>query len=375
MDILIWFSVAIWSVLLITWIINTVLVGKLGRMNLSEPEKWPSVSIIVPARNEERSIEMAVSSYCEQDYPDFEVIVVNDCSTDATGNILDKLSQKYKHLKVIDGREPPEGWLGKPNALEIGKLKAKGKWLLFVDADVHYSPDLLKKAVCYAEKEKAGMLFLLPRFITKGIIEPAVLSTLALVAFGVAPLFLVPRTKWKFLACGGGVFNMVRRDVIENIKAFDCIKDAVIDDVGLGYAVKKAGYKLAVARAIDMITIRMYYGAKETLKGFTKNIYPQARKFPFLIFLPFIIGFIFCFMPYIALFHGFMNSQIYINAVVALTLMHIVYAMLVLTFRQPWFIVFVCPLSELLWWWMLIKSVWMFKRKGLVWRGRNYKVP
>ncbi len=373
MEYIMWLTAVIWAICFLQWCLNCLLIKELGDLNYDIRSELPFVSIVVPARNEERSIGKAVSSFCEQDYPAFEVIVVNDCSSDSTGNILEELSLKYSNLCIINGTEPPEGWLGKPNSLEIGKNTAKGDWVLFVDADVHYKPDLLKRAVNYAISEKAGMLFLLPRIVTRGIVEPAVLSILALVAFGAAPLFLVQRTKWKFLACGGGVFNLVRKDVLNDINAFYCIKDAVIDDVALGYAVKRRGYKLAVARAVNHIDIRMYHGAEETLNGFTKNLFPPLRKISIMFFLPFITGFFMFLFPYIMLMLHPIYPNLTVPAVASLIAMHSVFAQIAVTFRMPWYLILLPSLSDILWRWIMIKSYWIYRRKGIVWRGRNYK--
>ena len=160
MDILLWLGAVLWILLFIQLIVNRALALDLSRTKLEAVKNPPLISIIVPARNEERSIREAVASFCTQDYPLFEVLVVDDRSTDATPQILAELRTRFSNLKVIGGRDPPDDWLGKPNALEIGRKEAKGQWLLFVDADVVYAPDLLSRAIAYVVREKADMLFL-----------------------------------------------------------------------------------------------------------------------------------------------------------------------------------------------------------------------
>ena len=157
LEMLLWAGAVLWIFLFAQLMINRALARDLSRTKLEAVKNPPFVSIIVPARNEEESIEKAVTSFCSQDYPLIEVIVVDDGSTDATPQILAALKTRFSNLKVIDGQDPPDGWMGKPNALEIGKNEARGQWLLFVDADVVYAPDLLRRAIAFVMRKEAAM--------------------------------------------------------------------------------------------------------------------------------------------------------------------------------------------------------------------------
>lgn len=134
------------------------------------------MSIVVPARNEVSAIGKAVSSFCNQDYEGFEVIVVDDQFTDQTPDILRNLRSEHANLTVIAGTWPPEGWLGKTNALEIGQRPAKGGWILFVDADAVYVPDLLCRATAYVLEQDAAVLALWPRYRTEGVLKAIIMS-------------------------------------------------------------------------------------------------------------------------------------------------------------------------------------------------------
>ncbi|HET8797135.1 MAG TPA: glycosyltransferase family A protein, partial [Thermoanaerobaculia bacterium] len=138
----------LWLIALATTILNLRRVPKLAPRL---PKHLPLVSVIVPARDEERAIERAVRRFLAQTWPSLEVIVVNDRSVDATGAILAAIGDP--RLIVIDGEEPPAGWLGKPWALHQGSLRAKGELLLFVDADVMYAPDAVAAAAVLAAGE------------------------------------------------------------------------------------------------------------------------------------------------------------------------------------------------------------------------------
>ena len=145
--------------------------------------------------------------------------------------------------------------------------------------------DLLRRALAYVLREEAAMLFLYPRLTTRNVLEAAIISSLYLVPFAALPGFLVNRKKGRRLSAGGGMFNLVRRDAFEATGAFECLKDAVVDDVGLAVKVKAAGFSQRVALAGPLIRLRMYEGARATIDGFAKNTYPAMRKRPWTLLL------------------------------------------------------------------------------------------
>ncbi|MHC4696646.1 MAG: glycosyltransferase family 2 protein [Planctomycetota bacterium] len=372
LDVLLWISAGIWTLLLIHLIANWILVPELAKLELLPPAAWPSVSIVVPARDEEQGIREAVDSFCRQDYANLEVIVVDDQSTDSTPEILEELRAQYANLTVIRGTDPPEGWLGKPNALEIGRRAAKGDWLLFVDADVVYAPDLVRRAMSYALQQDAGMLVVWPEFETTEVLEAVLMSSLHLTVFACIPLFLVPRTRITLLSFGDGVFNLVRRDALHACGAFECLKDAVLDDVGLGYKVKQAGHRITVALAGPLLHIRMYHGARAMMEGFIKNAYPMGRNHPWMLPFAFALGTMLSMIPYVGLLSVFWTGVASTLAIAPIVLMHVVGTGLAIRFHQPWYVAFLMPVREIGWWAIILRSFVAYYRKGIVWRGRRY---
>ncbi len=375
LETLLWISAGLWGVFFLQLLLNRALAHDLSRFPVREPARWPFVSIVVPARNEARDIQDAVASFCGQDYPAFEVIVVDDGSTDATPDILRELQARHANLKVVPGREPPAGWLGKPNALEMGRREARGEWMLFVDADIRYAPDLLRRAMAFILPREAAMLAVGPNFVTKGFWEPVVMSSLYLAGTAMLPIFLAVHTRSRRIALGGGVFNLVRRDALEASGAFESLQAAVVDDVGLGFKVKGAGYRQAAAMAGRLIHVRMYHGLGETVRGFTKNLYPAIRRVP--LFLPFILALsaILNVLPYVGLGVSLAAGTPSLPAILALAFMHGVFAAIVLFFRQPWFIVFTNPLREAMTLFIFFRSLVSYCRHGVAWRGRTYDFP
>lgn len=373
---LLWCSAFLWIYFLIQAILNYLFCGEVEDGEGKDLQSYPKVSIIVPARDEEKDIERAVRSFCEQDYPgDFEVIVVDDESSDDTPNILERLKKEYPHLKVIKGTGPPEGWLGKPAALECGVKEATGDWYIFSDADIIYSPELLRLSVNFVHWRRAEFLTLAPMLKTEGIMEAALMSTLTLVMAAMMPGYLIERTKTKHLSVGAGVFNLISKDAFINAGAFASIKDAVIDDVMLGRMVKQTGAKVTFAKAVDYLSVRMYEGAWETIKGFRKNIYPMIKKFPPLVLVPFVLGFILSILPYVGLYYGiFFNGVYMLPSAIALMLMHLILFVTSRIFRQPWYIAFLNPVRELGWWLIIILSfIYYYRHGGVRWRGRTFK--
>ncbi|UCE62253.1 MAG: glycosyltransferase family 2 protein [Phycisphaerales bacterium] len=288
---LLWISAGIGGLFLLQTILNWVLVPELAKLTPRAPVRWPFVSIVVPAHNEERAVGQTVSSYRRQDYEEFEVIVVDDESTDNTPHILRELQAQHANLTVISGSAPPEGWLGKPNALQIGLEAAEGEWILFVDADVTYAPDLLRRAMAYVLEQDYGMLVVWPRYVTEEVLEAVAMCSPYLVIFSAFPLFMVPRSRRRWLSTGNGTFNLVRRDTLEDCNAFESLKAAVFDDFALGFKVKGAGHSVAVAASGPLVQIRMYHGFKDMLSGLTKNVYHVAgRVSPLLMPFGFLLA-------------------------------------------------------------------------------------
>ncbi|HVB37111.1 MAG TPA: glycosyltransferase [Vicinamibacterales bacterium] len=231
----------------------------------------PRVSIVVPARDEARSIREAVRSHLAQDYPDWEVIVIDDQSTDGTGAILDALAQTHARLRVIHNTELPAGWLGKPHALQLGADAATGDLLLFVDADVRYAPGLLRAAVGRLEQQGWDFLSLLPRVEMEGFWE-RVLMPFVPGAFytGLGLLANMDAVPW--MAAGGGPGSLIRRDVYRAVGGHAALASSVIDDVRLALLTKQHGYCCRLVRAEDLVRLRMYHGFREVFDGFTKNV-------------------------------------------------------------------------------------------------------
>ncbi|MEO8430046.1 MAG: glycosyltransferase [Acidobacteriota bacterium] len=254
---------------LVLLLVNVLALPRLSRERPLEGAV-PFLSIVVPARNEERAVGEGVASLLAQDYPSFEVIVVDDRSTDRTREILDAVPAKDR-LRVVTGAEPPAGWLGKPHALWQGARAARGELFLFVDADVRYHPRAVSQAVAFLSRRNADFVCLFPRLETVTFWESVLMPNLDCAVF-LGPAFLANRDRPRWLAAGGGAGNLVRRAAYEAIGGHEPLRTSVIDDVRLALAIRAAGFRTRVVLAKDRVAVRMYHGFREVWNGFTKNV-------------------------------------------------------------------------------------------------------
>ncbi len=237
----------------------------------------PMVSVCVPARNEERGIRACLESLLKQDYPDFEVIAVNDHSTDRTGEWIQSLAHKDSRLIALEGEDLPTGWLGKPFALHQAYQKAKGEILLFTDADPVFEPHALRTAVFTMMERDLDALTLMPKAEFGSFWERAVQP----VIFG----FIGSLTRFRKVnspdhksAMGFGAFLMFRRSAYAGIGGHEAGKADVLEDVLIAKRLKKSGGKLLVADAKQLFSIRMYYGFREIWTGWRKNMFLAMKR-------------------------------------------------------------------------------------------------
>ncbi|MGH9899044.1 MAG: glycosyltransferase [Pyrinomonadaceae bacterium] len=255
------------------------------------------VSVLVPARNEEqRALRFALLSILSQDYSPLEVIAVDDRSTDATYNILCELATKENKLKVIKGVEPTNGWTGKPFALQQALDSSKGDWILATDADIIYSQEAVRVAVSHAEAGRYDAISLLPRIDSLSFWERVFMPV-----FGSCMMFVLPLDRvndpTKSAALGIGAFFMIRRQVLDRLSGFESVKSELVEDVKMAENLKKAGARLHVEHAPNLLRTRMQTDFKSIWEGFTKNIFVGARLSGFTSLLVCLITLIFTVFP------------------------------------------------------------------------------
>ncbi|HEU4384083.1 MAG TPA: glycosyltransferase family 2 protein [Anaeromyxobacteraceae bacterium] len=233
---------------------------------------WPRLSVVVPCRDEARHVEAAVRSLLAQDYPELEVVAVDDRSGDGTGEILDRLAREAQGLAVLHLSALPEGWLGKNHACQAGAARSGGRWLLFTDGDVVYAQGALRRAVAYAERHRLGHLVALPRLLARGMWERgfvAAFATMALAAF--RPWELRRPGSGAFI--GVGAFNLVRRDAWLGAGGHERLRLEVVDDVKLGALLRRSGVPQGAVDSGGLVAVRWQVGFFPSVLGLVKNAF------------------------------------------------------------------------------------------------------
>lgn len=234
----------------------------------------PFVSMLVPARNEERNIERCVTSLLSQDYHPKEVIVLDDQSDDHTPEILIRMQRQSPQLIVIKGKPLPQGWLGKNWACHQLFQASRGELVLFTDADTHHEPDMLGHAVSAMLHQRVDMLTALVKIKVASFWDGLLVPFMYWSVLTFFPLWLISRFKIKGLSASAGQLMLFRRSALEKINGYEAIKESVIDDFQLGRNILRHHLRWSLMDATREVSCKMYKSLKEAINGFTKNFLP-----------------------------------------------------------------------------------------------------
>lgn len=238
------------------------------------PTPAPRLSVLVPARNEAPNLEACVRSILDAGYPgSLEVVIVDDRSTDGTGEIAARLAAADGRVRLVAGADPPPGWLGKPHALHLGQAAATGEWLLFLDADVRVTPGGLSRLLGRVLAQDAEMASALGRLTVESFWERVVQTRIGAVIAGGNPLAEVNDPEHE-RALANGQCLLFRRDAYTRLGGHEAIRQSVLDDVDFAKRAKaeKVRYRLYFGPAV--FACRMYTGLREIWGGWTKNLFP-----------------------------------------------------------------------------------------------------
>jgi len=253
------------------------IIPRFHRLSILEPHDWPKLSVIVPACNEAEHIEDAVRTLLRQDYPELEIILVNDRSTDNTAEIVDRLASEDARIQTVHIDTLPDGWLGKVHALHQGGKKSSGDWLLFSDADIHFTAGLLRKAIAYVQQEKVDHLALLPNVILKRFWLSVAVRTFGLLFLLTTRASEINKPNSQH-PIGIGAFNLVKREALDRTPGFEWLRLEVVDDFGLGVMLKNASAQSRFAMADKDLSLSWYPTLGSMFCGLEKNLFgPGAR--------------------------------------------------------------------------------------------------
>jgi glycosyltransferase involved in cell wall biosynthesis len=265
----------VWSVAVLQAVLNFSRIADVTATEWAPADdaSLPSLTIVVPARNEEAALEPALRSLLGLNYPEYQVIAVNDRSSDATGEIMDRLAREAGgRLRVVHVKDLPAGWLGKTHAMWLGAQQGSGEWILFTDADCIFHPEALRRALFYAVTKQVDHLVMLPTLIMQSFGEKMMLSFFPTVALLALRLWKVSDPKARDHA-GAGAFNLVRRAAYEQAGTFKKLRLEIVEDLKLGEAIKLAGLRSDVVLGPDMVRLRWAVGAMGFVGNLEKNLF------------------------------------------------------------------------------------------------------
>ncbi|MBD3228237.1 MAG: glycosyltransferase [Candidatus Lokiarchaeota archaeon] len=335
----------------------------------------PFISVLVPARNEEENIERCITSLINQDYPNYEIIVLNDNSTDRTGQILERLGAENDKLKVINGKELPKGWMGKNWACHQLSEVAKGEYLLFTDADTKHRPETISDSIFAMIHFDADLLNAFPRQITGTFGEKLIVPITHWSFFSFLPLFVAHRIKSTVLTLTIGQFMLFKREAYSDIGGHAAVKGSVLDDVPLGRNIKKFGLKWRLVDGMNRISCRMYTDFKSSFNGFARNLLAAFNYNTILLFWVWfwIVNVIWDPIIFLTinLFTNFMLFYEIILSLMLIIMNLILWAIAYIRFDYPIYLIFLQPIISILMFAIALKSLYQQMRGSLVWKDRK----
>ena len=272
------------------------------------PDKPPLISVLVPARNEENNIDNCLESLRSQDYPNFEVVVLDDNSVDNTAAIVAGYAQRDNRIRMIRGKPLPDEWAGKPFACQQLAEEAKGDWFLFVDADTVHASHMLRSVLALAMQLKTSMLSGFPRQLNRSLPQKIAVPLIYFVIVGWVPLWWIHRSRSKMASIAIGQFLFFSREEYWRIGGHEVVKARILDDIWMGIEVARAGGRHVAVDLSSVVFCDMYPTALAMWHGLVRCIYSVVAITPLLLFvLIFFATFVYI-APFYWLWNGFFMS-------------------------------------------------------------------
>lgn len=371
------FWIVLFSLIAFLWIVQGVRAGfgmaRLPWLSDVTPDvsrEAPHVSIIFAARDEAEKMPAALETLLAQDYPHFEIIAVNDRSRDQTSSILHEFQGLRRNLIVTEIEILPPGWLGKPHALVAGVEKSRGDWLVFTDADVHFVPDVLRRAMALATERQWDHLTLLTSIEMRGFWETTAITYFGLgFIFGNEPWLASNPRSGRYM--GVGAFQLVRRAAYAATGGHSRLRMDVIEDMKLGKLMKMSGFRSGLAVAQNMVRVRWHSGVWNVIRGVTKNMFAAVQYNPFLAISAIVLTLILSVLPFLGL--AFATGWARLFAGIAAGAAVLVQSAIVRSANASPLYGLTHPLGALVFCWMMARSaIATLWRGGVVWRDTFY---
>lgn len=371
------FLMALGTTLFLVLTITEFMIGfnkimNLGDQPILDQKELPSISVIFTALNEEQDIEQALTSLLALDYPKLEIIAINDRSSDSTPAILDRMQQRYPHLRVYHIHDLPHGWFGKNHALYFGSQKANGEWLLFTDADVSMKKDTLLKTMSYTLQNKVDHLTIYENHLINTFWLKVFLAG-QYVTYSMAFKPWRIRYSWSKRSLGNGTFNLVSRKVYDQCGGHRSIALECLDDLKLGQLIKDHGFHQDTVDGRDYLEREWYKSLADIIHGLQKNGFAYYNYQVLPLIRDMIFASIFYLWPLVAVF-TFSGEIFWLNMLnISLTLIMSAYVAKQFRLEKRYAIFY--PFSICI----LVYTIWnsvssIYKNKGVIWRGTFYSL-
>ena len=344
------------------------LVNQLSGLHLPDkkPSAFPKVSILIPARNEESVIGKLLGGLQQLDYPDFEVIVCDDHSSDNTEDILNWIAGDDDRIHWFLGEKLPDDWLGKNFACHQLAQKATGKYLIFLDADVELSKDAISKAMAFFQENRLSLLSVFPQQRMESFAEKLTVPVMNWILQSLLPMILVQKTRFSSLSAANGQFMIFDADNYRNHQWHSKVRNQNVEDIRLARMVKTEGLKIAVLLGDEDVFCRMYSHLDEAIQGFSRNMheYFGGHRAVMLAYWAIICsGPLIVFMALGTEFLGIFVTMVIVNRLLIAWANH----------QNRFWSVLLHPLQMISFTAIVFYNVFKRIRKETVWKGRRIK--
>ncbi len=320
---------------LIVFLIN--LIFNLRSLRVPHPdakiaEPAPLISILIPARDEEANIANCLESLRKQDYPNYEILVLNDGSMDNTPDIVNRIAAVDERVKIYNGEPLPKGWAGKPFACYQLAKKARGAWLLFVDADTVHTPDMLRCVLAQAIESKASLLSGFPRQMGNNLAQKAAIPVIYFIILSWLPLWWLQRPGKNKPSLAIGQFLLFPADDYWKIGGHSAVKSRILEDIWIGVEINKSGGRHIAIDLSPVVSCNMYRNIGEMWEGFIKWMYSVAVISTFALIGLIIAGYLFFLAP----FYYFINELFLTET--SLAIRAVITSQVVIVFVMRWLV-------------------------------------
>ena len=374
-----YFIVFALAVVLINFIINNILFKNIKNIKLPENilKSPPLVSVLIPARNEQSNIKRILNSMVKQDYQNLEIIVLDDNSTDNTAQIVEEFSGRDNRVKLVKGKQLPQGWKGKCFACHQLSKVAKGDYFVFTDADTLHFPDSISGSLAALLQNNIDVVSVYPRQIAVTFSERMSIRFIHFAILSFMPLILVRYAKGPFFSTAIGQFFLFKRHVYEKIGGFESVKDEILEDINISKQVKRCGFKIMVFDGSDSIFCRMYTNLRDVVKGFSRFIYASFDcNFLMECIAIFFISMIFM-VPFVLLPLGILifdwPRELIILNIIQIFLVLLIKAILAVRFKERVLDILFTPVSVAF---IIVIAINSYKQskfgRGVSWKDRTY---